>query len=34
MAAKKIIYRDEARNRIRRGVDALADAVSGSGTGC
>ncbi|MDP2370235.1 chaperonin GroEL [Rhodoferax sp.] len=27
MAAKKIIYRDEARNRIRRGVDALADAV-------
>lgn len=27
MVAKKIIFRDEARNRIQRGVDALADAV-------
>jgi len=27
MTAKKIVYRDEARDKIRRGVDALADAV-------
>ncbi len=27
MAAKKIIYREDARDKIRRGVDALADAV-------
>jgi chaperonin GroEL len=27
MAAKQIIYREEARDKIRRGVDALADAV-------
>ena len=27
MSAKKIIYREEARDRIRRGVTALADAV-------
>ena len=27
MTAKKIIYREDARDKIRRGVDALADAV-------
>ena len=27
MAAKQIIYREDARDKIRRGVDALADAV-------
>jgi hypothetical protein len=27
MAAKKMVYRDDARDKIRRGVDALADAV-------
>jgi len=27
MAAKQIVYREEARDKIRRGVDALADAV-------
>ncbi|MDE2299391.1 MAG: chaperonin GroEL, partial [Burkholderiales bacterium] len=27
MAAKQLIFRDEARAKIRRGVDALADAV-------
>ena len=28
MAAKQLLYREEAREKIRRGVDALADAVS------
>ena len=27
MTAKQIVYREEARDKIRRGVDALADAV-------
>jgi chaperonin GroEL (HSP60 family) len=27
MTAKQIIYREDARDRIRRGVDALADVV-------
>ena len=27
MAAKQLLYREEAREKIRRGVDALADAV-------
>lgn len=27
MAAKQLLFREDARNKIRRGVDALADAV-------
>jgi chaperonin GroEL len=30
MAAKQLMFRDEARAKIRRGVDALADAVKGT----
>jgi len=27
MSAKQLLYGDDARERIRRGIDALADAV-------